>query len=632
MDWRTMTVHTFPRNIFFHLATSQARDCLANHPHVTYLQSFLLWCAIVGVFALFFAAHNGIFAEILVDARIGNLEDGVLVITGQESVLEAGLSDSLCTFWYAFFAPFPSFEHSIRVCSIACAVECINCCLYRAVCYPLSLPVSHTLVTHTHTCSLTSSLLSGIIVFFLTPWLSLSDSRNARAYLLTFGLLIGAGLLPYIKCYMMAFCFVAPRKILPVNARKALLRTLDHLNKLTLSVNVGMALLSVVCDTKINDLANLLFEELGLGEPIVNPDYLDAAIFVEVDTGFFLSLAGCVLSWLVGVLMLFIHRMNEEPVPIQETVSIVLPQSFLDMNAVGASFDRINDEVAFADGRSYSVVSPSSSFMNREDHEKWGRSMQVTTIATLFFTFVAVLRSSFENIFAKNIGGIASLVLRPEEQQEDYTLVGFYQTFVDSSPDSSTFGTQLTRIVLILANFVVPLLHIIMLLALYVVRLKTFEQWQLYYATELVGSASCLHVFLGVVIALWVELDPLVREIAESVSLPDSAEEVIAGFGGLLTISVTLSAWYFSLFIAGLLIQLMNMVVLTGAEERVMERIRRQHQQLQRHSINSESGMSKKAVEWEEGGDVGLGLDASFSSDIHRPDIGSFSRLPGSYF
>ncbi len=473
-------------------------DCLANHPHISYLQVYLVCCGICGVVALFFAAHNNLYAEILIDTRIGKIDDGSFVITKQAVVLGMSFAESVCTFW------------------------------------------------------------------------------KAGVYILTFGTVIGTGLLPYTKAFMMAFCFFAPRNILSVKSRKTILRKLDHLNKFTLSINVAMALLSVVCAADINNFSQV-YRELGI-DLATSPGLLEMSVFVKVSAGFYLSLAGCVLSQCVGIAILFLHRMNEELVPLREEASnwerVAPSLSSLAFRNSDVSFERSDCKASFGVG---STMGHASSFMNREDNEKGGRILQVSTICAIVFAFVIVSRCSLEESFSKSVGGVAALALPSAERQENYTYIGFFQDFVDSSPDLSTFGTQFTRIVLMLACFVFPLLHLIVLLMLYVVRLRTYEQWQLYYATELISGASCLHVVLGVIGALVLELGPLIKSSSDDVTVPGAAREIVDSYGGLLSISIIVNAWFVSLCFGGLLIQGTSAVVLSGGEELVMERTRMEH-------------------------------------------------------
>jgi hypothetical protein len=450
------------------------KNCLANtlHAGTATLQLGVVCCGIVSVLALFFAAHTGVYAEILVDTRVGNS-------TSHGSLLQASLSVSVCTYW------------------------------------------------------------------------------NAGAYISAIFTFLTAGLVPYIKCCMMAFSVVAPRNVLSVKARKALLHNLEHLNKFTLSNNVSMVILSVVCNTRINDLASLFFPEPGLGGPSRKPDVIDISIFVEVRAAFFLSLAGSVLSWAVGVGILCLHRVNEKPASIDEE----MPSILLSMQAEEPGIQMRKAGIA----------------------ANWGRTKRVATFTAIVVTFLTILRASVENCFFAEIGGLSASLLPPGERQDEYALASFYQDFVDAVPTSSILGVELARIVLKCATLVLPLLHLVMLFALHwcsshMVSLTPHDQWQLYYATELVSGASCLHVFVGVTIAYHLELELIVQSVMRGIPFPDSAQ--ISG-DEILLIWVDINAWLYVLMLGGILVQALNRVVLAEGEESAMARIPREHQHVQ---------------------------------------------------
>jgi hypothetical protein len=135
--------------------------------------------------------------------------------------------------------------------------------------------------------------------------------------------------------------------------------------------------------------------------------------------------------------------------------------------------------------------------------------------------------------------------------------------------------------VLTLAAFGFPLLHILMLLALYILELQTYEQWKLYYATELVSAASCLHVFCSTIVVLVIELGPLVKASVAGFEFDnaddDGSAENDGDDDGLLLLSMRVNAWFVLLFIGGLVIQVANGAVLTGGEALIMARIQLQH-------------------------------------------------------
>ncbi len=119
-----------------------------------------------------------------------------------------------------------------------------------------------------------------------------------------------------------------------------------------------------------------------------------------------------------------------------------------------------------------------------------------------------------------------------------------------------------------------------MLLALYILELQTYEQWKLYYATELVSAASCLHVFCSTIVVLVIELGPLVKASVAGIEFDNLDDDVGGGAeddDGLLLLSMRVNAWFILLFIGGLVIQFANGAVLTGGEALIIARIKLQH-------------------------------------------------------
>jgi hypothetical protein len=444
-------------------------DCLANHENISPLVVGMITLGLLTIFAFFFVAQIDLYAELLLDLRVGN-DEAPLVDTSL-SLLQLGLGDVVCFEW------------------------------------------------------------------------------NNGNYITALGLEIFAGFLPYLRCFMTPFAFFAPRYILPVESRATLLKFLDQITKWCLVGNFAGLFICVGFNFNLEDLA----EEL-LGIPI-GPGLVNGVVFGTLELGWYMNFAGTALAHVMNQLVLFLHRMNEEPVPLTK-----------------------EDEAVPSE--------PESPRVN------WGERLyfnQFVTLVTLLFALILMIRGSMEDSFNIEAEGILAEVLPDADLVKEFSLIDYIVDFPDTAEDPSDPIIQFVLIIMFACAFVIPVVHLVLLGLLYVVPLKTHTQWQLFYAVEILSGWSALDVF---VITM-----PVIGDVPVEFGTVFDDDELPAGVDPetlLISSTVAINAWFAPLLIAAALILGMNYLIVYSVESMVKDRIRLQYHEL---SIDKSGSFQGKGYE-----------------------------------
>jgi hypothetical protein len=372
-----------------------------------------------------------------------------------------------------------------------------------------------------------------------------------------------------MRSVMTTFAFLAPRHVLPVDSRKTLLKFLDQTNKWCLMGNFGGVIICIAFNFTISDLAGRFFG-------IDGPDLLDGLIFGEVQNGWYINLAGVGLAHIVNQWILSLHRAHEEALPLAEedAASISAPES---------------------------------------PRAKWGKDslcFQLTTVFTLVLGLVLLLRVAFEDSLIIDITGVLQAVLEPEDVSRSFSLVGTFTSLPGTAEDPTAFGIQVVRLVGILFAFVLPVVHLVLLVVLFVAPLQPLRQWQCFYATELLSAWSMLDLFtITFLVTGNIPVD--FATIAED---EDLIERGIDPADILISAACVVNAWFVCLLLVAFLILGMNFAIVYSVEDMVMARARTQHNAL---SAVGRTSFESKQLEGHPSQVIRVPYDAprSFSKD-----------------
>jgi hypothetical protein len=367
---------------------------------------------------------------------------------------------------------------------------------------------------------------------------STCDFWAADVWFLGAGTFAACGLLPYLKINLLVYSLFAPRWILPVNTRKGILMAMDQINKLIIVINIAVVTIALAFSFEITG-------PLGEGNGL-----LDVDMYVTLGDGFFINIAATALVYTAGAFILFLHRAKEEP-----TMSLLAhlannPHAMKDLEAPKATWF-------------------GGTFIS-----------QCVAFTMLACGMVLCIRGCFSDSFCIELGGFLGFAAGDGEQC--YSVVGSLDILPSLVPVPEEFGIQFSRALLIFLAFVVPVFHMLMLVALYAAPLTVFRQHQLFYATEVIAAWACLDLFCCGVLANSFEFSKFADAISELVidELPEAALGPVNMLGGILTLDCDMTWWFASLAFGVVCIHIMHFNIMKNAEELIASRVMGQYRQM----------------------------------------------------
>ncbi|KAH0786032.1 hypothetical protein GPJ56_010050 [Histomonas meleagridis] len=352
---------------------------------------------------------------------------------------------------------------------------------------------------------------------------SIIEMWDAGAYALGVLIAIMSCAWPYTKLVLMLLIWVLPTKIMSKRRRESALKVLDALGKWSLLDSYVMILMLVAFHFSLEIPKADENAELD-GAMVVNLWVYPAYGFVTLMIGTVVSLA---LSHIMLALVRYVDKSMEEKE--EDEKKIPLFKS--------------------TDNRITQIV------------------VTVMLVIVLAFVIVGVILMSFSFNFVGLLGWAFTLI--PIPNYNEYSVIDLSVQIPDCAEDPNSFGVRFTQILCFIVTIVMPIIHVICLLLLWLLPLKRKFQRTLYKACEVMYAWSCLDVFVISVIAAILEIsqfagfmvgdkcemiDPIVQQFF-------SEEEYIKGHENCFSVITVLLDGCYILFVAAILHNVATVVI-----------------------------------------------------------------------
>ena len=334
---------------------------------------------------------------------------------------------------------------------------------------------------------------------------SIQDMWNAKIYPLSILIALFSGFWPYCKLFLMLVAWILPTSIVSNHRRETLLMVLDAMGKWSL------------IDTHVLVLMAVAFR-FHLADPHTPETQMD--VFVAPDWGFHLFLIATIMTLIMSHILLAFHR------GAFEKLREMLPPGFF-LNSDG----EITPSEDFSSDSFTSFESLSSTDSSRLDpnfaiplmkinasntshplkQSKRGYLILAALVSTLGLVLVGLLVSAFEFEFKGAAGVVLNFVGQPTHTE--YSLLKVGTDLPNSNPNPNSAAIRWIQVTFFAVVIVLPLLHLVVSIVLWVVPLKLSHQRFCFHASEVLNAWSTIDVFVVAIIAALVEIEQFAKFI-----------------------------------------------------------------------------------------------------------------------
>jgi hypothetical protein len=325
---------------------------------------------------------------------------------------------------------------------------------------------------------------------------SIHDMWKAGVYVLAIFIALFSGVWPYLKLLLCLFCWISPVSVLSAKRRESFLMALDALGKWSLI-----------------DAFVLILMMVAFHLHIVQPGTAGAhetAVYILVNPilGFHLFLIATISSLIISHVILHFHRFVEK---VDQSTHEVL-------NALDLAESPLCEHVfQFSDSDS-NLHQHSDIFNASKVQVPSIHYVQLTGIGSRIVSIFLVLAGGLTvwgvavPSFEFNFGGAVSILLEylhmPVVQRFSVLSLGWNLPDASEFPDS--IGSRWVQAVFFLFACVVPMLHVLLMLALWTVRMSKRMQRKCFLAAEILNAWSALEVFVFSIIAAILQIQQFV--------------------------------------------------------------------------------------------------------------------------
>mmetsp|Transcript_8330 Transcript_8330/g.16163 ORF Transcript_8330/g.16163 Transcript_8330/m.16163 type:complete len:1340 (+) Transcript_8330:114-4133(+) len=395
---------------------------------------------------------------------------------------------------------------------------------------------------------------------------TIRDMWQAKVYPLSLLVAVFSGGWPYLKLLLMQACWLFPINWLPTTRRETLLMFLDALGKWSLIDTYVLALMLVAFHFHI---------ENPQGE--IPTKFASLDVVVEPGLGFYMFLAGTILSLLCTHVVLHYHRSSNK--------SHKLPD--------GGEREALCNHVFIGDAYGFE---PSS----RVKCSSFGKFI-VTFL--LLLAFAMNMAGSIIDSFEFSFKGLSGLVLG-DRATTGYSLLSVTSAIPESSGHPDEFGVRWIQAVFYTVSFAVPLFHLVVMLFLWWFPLTPKKQYAVFYFTEILNAWAALDVFVISIIAAILEIRQfaafLVGDDCDAINkfLEEYMSDYLHGYNTCFTVIATLSEGCWVLFGACLIWLMVSQTVMRTCHKAIHHRLKHVSSKLSLNGARSDS--PKRAFEPDE--------------------------------
>ncbi|KAH0792051.1 hypothetical protein GPJ56_004060 [Histomonas meleagridis] len=287
---------------------------------------------------------------------------------------------------------------------------------------------------------------------------SIVDMWKAKAYALSILVAVMSCAWPYLKLLLMLLIWILPTKILSKKRRESFLKLLDALGKWSLLDSYVMILMLVAFNMKL---------KIPEVEDDINGDFT-IFLWVYPAYGFVTLMIGTLFSLLLSHIILAIDRYVDDSME---------------------DIDTDEEKVTL-----FKLCK--SGFL------RW-----FTTIM-LFGVFFAIIAGIYFKSFSFNFVGLLgwAMSLIPIANYNEYSVLNLAIDLPEAAEYPNSFGLRFTQVLYLIVTIVMPMIHILTMIILWLTPLKRKIQKGLYKTCEVMYAWSCLDVFVIAVLAAVLEI------------------------------------------------------------------------------------------------------------------------------
>eukprot|EP00656_Telonema_subtile_P002700 TRINITY_DN1122_c0_g1_i1.p1 TRINITY_DN1122_c0_g1~~TRINITY_DN1122_c0_g1_i1.p1 ORF type:complete len:2329 (-),score=412.59 TRINITY_DN1122_c0_g1_i1:67-7053(-) len=301
---------------------------------------------------------------------------------------------------------------------------------------------------------------------------SVRDMWTAKVYALSLLIAVCSGAWPYSKLLLVLVCWCLPPAALPLKHRGKLLEALDALGKWSLVDSFVLVMMMVAFRFHIGIPPVSMDGVLGLPGNLIALD-----VIVQAGWGFYGFLLATISSLIVSHVCIAFHR-----AAVYGTPGEIEEQAKKDGTEEKLKLKEALMNHTFKVPRGYT----------------WTVCGRIVVGFTIVFTFVLILVGSVIDVYSFEFEGATSfLPLRS---------FSLYSTATAISKTDDGFGIRAIQVTFILFGMIIPLIHMVSLLFLWIVPLSLRRQHYLFVITEVLNAWSALEVFVVSIICALLEL------------------------------------------------------------------------------------------------------------------------------
>ncbi len=294
---------------------------------------------------------------------------------------------------------------------------------------------------------------------------SVTEMWKAKVYPLSIIIAFFSGIWPYLKLILMLISFLTPASLLKKRKRETILLILDATGKWSILDSYVMILMLVAFHFHIKFPI--------IGKEVSENGLID--VYVYAATGFVTLITGTCFSLGLSHIITHLHRgLDEHP-----------------------------------DENSGKEAESPKALMTFSESKFFGDKLfRIIITFLLFITLALVIFGSYIISFSFNFHGLAgyALNLLKIEDHREYSVLDLGFSVPKSYENPNSKAIRFTQVIYFLTIFVLPILHLIITIILWLVPFSRKVQSIIYSISEILNAWSCLDVFVLAIIAAVLEI------------------------------------------------------------------------------------------------------------------------------
>eukprot|EP00472_Partenskyella_glossopodia_P012166 CAMPEP_0197522608 /NCGR_PEP_ID=MMETSP1318-20131121/7720_1 /TAXON_ID=552666 /ORGANISM="Partenskyella glossopodia, Strain RCC365" /LENGTH=371 /DNA_ID=CAMNT_0043075029 /DNA_START=1 /DNA_END=1116 /DNA_ORIENTATION=- len=293
---------------------------------------------------------------------------------------------------------------------------------------------------------------------------------------------------------------------------------------------------------------------------ITNPEteiptkFLAIDVLVEPRRDFYLFLIGTIMSLLTTHAVLHYHRFSDTSIRV----------------------DKGGPKISLAnhvfDGPSYGMA--------KEKKVKCSIFGKLIVTFMLLLGFAVIIWGSFVESFKFEFKGLAGQFLG-DQASAGYSLISIIEAVPQAAEDPSAFGIRWMQSVFYMVSFLIPVVHMVVMLILFWVPMTARFQYAVFFFSEILFAWSALDVFVVSILAAILQIQQfahfLVGDKCDAINgfIEQYLTGYLGGYNTCFTVIATLSDGCWILFFASLISFAVSQIVMRTCHKAMYGRLHR---------------------------------------------------------